>query len=278
MSNIKGTFASLDKAREGAFISYVCAGDPDPEFTVEQVLRLSRAGADIIELGLPFSDPLADGPVIQAAMKRALENGSSTIGLISVIKAIRGAGMRKPLIVMTYYNPILQYGIARFCDALTRSGADGILVVDLPPEESQEIDSKAAACGLDMIRLVTPTTSDERMEHILAAASGFVYAVSAAGTTGVRAELPPSAPALIRRAKEKTSLPVALGFGISTPEQVRSALSYGAAGVVEGSALIAMYASLLGDRTRALDAVESHAKSMKQATVRASALQSQTQC
>lgn len=270
MSGIKRTFASLDEAREGAFIGYVCAGDPDPEFTVEQVLRLSRAGTDIIELGLPFSDPLADGPVIQAAMKRSLENGYSTHAMISTIKAIRKAGMMKPLVVMTYFNPVLQFGIDKFCDALAESGADGVLVVDLPPEESQEIDARSAERGLDMIRLVTPTTSDKRMTRILATASGFVYAVSAAGTTGIRAELPPSAPALIRRAREKTSLPVALGFGISTPEQVRSALSQGASGVVEGSALIATYADLLGDRTRALDAVEAHAKRMKQATVRAS--------
>jgi len=267
MSDIKRTFSSLDDAREGAFISYVCAGDPDPQFTVEQVLRLSGAGADIIELGLPFSDPLADGPVIQAAMKRALENGFSTHALMSTIKAIREAGMRKPMVVMTYYNPILQFGIARFCDALAGSEADGILVVDLPPEESQEIDSRAAACGLDVIRLVTPTTSDLRMEKILATASGFVYAVSAAGTTGVRAQLPPSAPALLKRARAMTSLPVALGFGISTPEQVRSALSLGASGVVEGSALIATYADLLGDRSRALNAVEAHAKKMKQMTI-----------
>jgi tryptophan synthase alpha chain len=270
MSGIKQAFASLDDAREGAFIGYVCAGDPNPQFTVEQVLRLSRAGTDIIELGLPFSDPLADGPVIQAAMKRSLENGFSTSAMISIIKAIREAGMRKPLVVMTYFNPVLQFGITKFCDALAGSGADGILIVDLPPEESKEIDSRAAACGLDMIRLVTPTTSDERMANILAAASGFVYAVSAAGTTGVRAELPPTASALIRRAKERTSLPVALGFGISTPDQVRSALSLGAAGVVEGSALIATYDGLLDDRVRALDAVEAHAKRMKQATVSAS--------
>jgi tryptophan synthase alpha chain len=277
MSDIKRTFASLNEAKEGAFISYVCAGDPDPSFTVDQVLRLSRAGADIVELGLPFSDPLADGPVIQAAMKRALENGSSTLALISTIKAVREKGMMKPIVVMTYFNPILQFGISKFCDALAGSGADGILVVDLPPEESQEVDSRAAECGLDIIRLVTPTTSDRRMEDILSAATGFVYAVSAAGTTGARAELPPSAPALLQRAKARTSLPIALGFGISTPEHVRSALSYGAAGVVEGSALIATYAGLLGDRARALDAVEGHAKRMKQATLGASFHQTQAQ-
>lgn len=269
MSNIKRTFASLSEAGEGAFISYVCAGDPDPEFTVDQVIRLSRAGADIIELGLPFSDPLADGPVIQAAMKRSLENGFSTLAMISTIKTIREKGMGKPIVVMTYFNPILQFGIARFCDALVGSGADGILVVDLPPEESREVDAHAAERGLDVIRLVTPTTNESRMDAILSSASGFVYAVSAAGTTGARAELHPSAHALLRRAKSRTSLPIALGFGISTPEHVRSALSHGAAGVVEGSALIATYTALLGDKARALDAVEEHAKMMKQATVRA---------
>jgi len=267
MSNIMRTFAALNDAREGAYVGYVCAGDPDSSFTVEQVERLSDAGADIIELGLPFSDPLADGPVIQSAMRRALDNGFTTLGMFSIIRAVRRSGVTKPIVVMTYYNPVLQFGAARFCNELSASGADGLLVVDLPPEESRELDSHAAANGLDMIRLVTPTTSDHRMEKILTTASGFVYAVSASGTTGARAKLPNSAPALLKRARAMTSLPVALGFGISAPEQVSAALSLGASGVVEGSALIATYADSLSDRSRALDAVEAHAKRMKQATM-----------
>ena len=267
MSGIQRTFESLRTAGEGAFIAYVCAGDPDPGFTVDQVTQLSNSGADIIELGLPFSDPLADGPVIQSAMKRALDNGFSTLGLLDTIRAVRKARMKKPIVVMTYYNPILKFGTDRFCAELAAAGGDGLLIVDLPPEESREIDSQASARGLDMVRLVTPTTSDARMSKILAGATGYVYAVSAAGTTGVRAEMPASASSLLKRATAKTSLPVALGFGISTPEQVAMALSFGASGVVEGSALIATYSGILHDRSRALSAIGDHAKAMKKATI-----------
>ena len=267
MSEIERTFESLRAAKDGAFIGYVCAGDPDVDFTVDQVIRLSDAGADIIELGHPFSDPVADGPVIQAAMKRSLDHGFRTRDLFNCIRSIREAGVRKPVVAMTYYNPVFQSGPADYCKELASAGADGLLVVDLPPEESGEIDSHARGCGLDLIRLVTPTTNDLRMAMILSGASGFVYVVSAAGTTGARAKLPPSAPPLLKRTKAMTRLPVALGFGISTPAQVAAALSLGASGVVEGSGLIAAYSNLLSDRSIALDSVGDHARQMKQATV-----------
>ncbi|OGS56769.1 MAG: tryptophan synthase subunit alpha [Euryarchaeota archaeon RBG_19FT_COMBO_56_21] len=268
MSRIEKAFRAVLSKGDGAFIAYVCTGDPDPHFTIEQAVRLSDAGADILELGIPFSDPVADGPVIQGAMNRALSGGFATEHIFHVLRSVRRRGVSKPIVIMTYYNPILQYGPDRFCKAAADSGADGLLVVDLPPEESAELDGLAISHGLDVIRLVAPSTSSKRLEHILSGASGFVYAVSVAGTTGARSELPSSAEELVKRVVSMTKLPVALGFGISTPEHVRAALSMGAAGVVEGSGLIAAYSSALPQRPDALDSIERHAREMKRATLR----------
>lgn len=267
MSRIRKAFDDIRSKGDGAFIAYVCVGDPDAHFTVEQVVRLSEAGADILELGLPFSDPVADGPVIQSAMNRALSGGFTTEDIFRVLRSVRGRNIDKPIVIMTYYNPVLQYGPDKFCNAAADAGADGLLIVDLPPEESSELDKLASSRGLDVIRLVAPSTSQERLYEILSGASGFVYAVSVAGTTGARAELPPSAGDLVRRTAARTRLPVALGFGISTPDHVRSALSMGAAGVVEGSGIIAAYSTVLPQREQALDKVERHARDMKLATV-----------
>lgn len=271
MSRIQVAFRECASKGDGAYIAYLCAGDPDHQFTIEQAIRLSDAGADILELGMPFSDPVADGPAIQSAMSRALSGGFATERTFQILRSMRRRGVDKPVVIMTYYNPVLQYGVEDFCKAAADAEADGLLIVDLPPEESSELDSLAALHGLDVIRLVTPTTSDNRLDEILARASGFVYAVSVAGTTGARAELPSTAGDLARRTASRTALPVALGFGISTPDQVRSALSMGASGVVEGSALIARYSKLLDKRMEALELVEQHAREMKQATVGARA-------
>ncbi len=267
MSRIRKAFDDLRSKGDGAFIAYVCAGDPDAHFTVEQVVRLSRAGADIIELGLPFSDPVADGPVIQSAMSRALSGGFATEEAFEVLRSARNRDVDKPIVIMTYYNPVLQYAPDRFCRAAADAGADGLLIVDLPPEESSELDRSASSNGLDIIRLVAPSTSSQRLGEILTGASGFVYAVSVAGTTGARAQLLPSAGELVRRTAASTRLPVALGFGISTPDHVRSALSMGAAGVVEGSGLIATYSEVLHRREEALDNLERHVRQMKRATI-----------
>jgi len=234
---------------------------------LELIKRLSDAGVDVIELGLPFSDPVADGPVIQAAMSRALSRGFSTEKLLEIARSVRKSGIDKPLVVMTYFNPILQYGEEEFCRAAAEAGVDGLLVVDLPPEESAETDGIASSHGLDVIRLVAPSTTSARLEGILSGASGFIYAVSAAGTTGARAELAASADPLLERITSRTRLPVALGFGISAPKHVRAALKAGAAGVVEGSRLIETYAAKLPDRSSALEAVARHAQEMKSATV-----------
>lgn len=267
MSRIDSSFSRLRTAHEGAFIPYVCAGDPNSQFTVEQILRLSRAGADIIELGLPFSDPVADGPVIQAAMGRALAGGFMTEHLLDVIRLVRAEGVEIPLVVMTYFNPLLQYGVERFCESASKAGADGLLVVDLPPEESEELNGSARSWNVDVIRLVAPSTSNLRLKTILSQTSGFVYAVSAAGTTGERASLAASAGLLLGRLRSQTDLPIALGFGISNPTHVREALALGVSGVVMGSALISSYSNLLDTPSRALDSIEQHARRMKVATL-----------
>lgn len=266
MSTLGETFQSLRNSGSGAFIPYVCAGDLDNAFTVELVEALVRAGADIVELGLPFSDPVADGPVIQKAMQRSLSGGFKTAHIFDMISTLRSHGMKQPIVVMTYYNPVLKFGVASFCDRLAEAGADGILAVDLPLEESGELEAAALGRGLDVIRLVAPSTSDSRVDLILSRSSGFVYAVSVSGTTGARDVLPQSAELILKRVVPKSRLPVALGFGISGPEQVRSALEAGASGVVVGSKLVSLYSDGSGARGEALAKVERFAADIKAAT------------
>lgn len=256
----------MKKTGSGAFIPYVCAGDPDKESTVQIVEALLRGGADVVELGLPFSDPVADGPVIQRSMQRSLSGGFKTSDIMETISTLRSRGMSQPIVVMTYYNPVLKFGVDSFCRGLAEAGADGVLVVDLPLEESMELETIASQYGLDIIRLVAPSTSDSRIDLILAKSSGFVYAVSVAGTTGSREVLPESANKLIGRIVKKSRLPVALGFGISGPQQVRQALEAGASGVVVGSKIISAYSDGSGDRSEALARVEHLSTAMKDAT------------
>jgi tryptophan synthase alpha chain len=259
---------AFSKQRGGSvFIPYVCAGDPDKEFTIDVVKSLVRAGADIIELGMPFSDPVADGPVIQQAMNRSLAAGFRCSDLFENISDLRKEGVIQPIVVMTYYNPILRMGVETFCRRMAEAGADGILPVDLPPEESMELDAAAMQHGLDVIRLIAPSTSDSRIDYILSKAQGFVYVVSVDGTTGARDELAHSATELLHRVTSRSKIPVVLGFGISTPEHVREAVSSGASGFVEGSKLISLYSARLNDRQRALDTVSMHASKMKSATI-----------
>ena len=266
MTRISDAFA---QARSSAFIPYVCAGDPDKGFTKELVKVLAGAGSDIIELGMPFSDPVADGPVIQQAMNRSLRAGFRSSDFFELVSDVRTDGVTQPIIVMTYYNPVLRMGVGTFCRRLAKAGADGILPVDLPPEESEELDAAATKHGLDIIRLIAPSTSDARIDYILSKARGFVYVVSVAGTTGARDRLPHSAVELLERVTSRTRLPAVLGFGISSPQHVREALSSGASGVVEGSKLISLYAGGLDDRRTALGSVRAHARQMKDATLNA---------
>jgi tryptophan synthase alpha chain len=266
MNRILSTFESLAEKQSGAYVPYICAGDPDKDFTIKLVNRLCRAGADVLEIGLPFSDPLADGPAIQEAMGRSLAAGFKVAHVFELISVLRDEGVDQPIVLMTYFNPVLQFGLANFCERLASAGGDGILVVDLPIEESEELENAAKASNLDVIRLVAPTTNGARLDVILSKASGFVYIVSVAGVTGARNTFANSAAHIMKRVSARTKLPSVIGFGISRPEHVRQALATGASGVVEGSALISKYSGLLGSREDALEIVEQHAREMKSAT------------
>jgi len=267
VSRIARTFSSLRNSNSGAYIPYVCAGDPNKEFTIALVESLSSSGADIIELGLPFSDPIADGPTIQKAMNRSIAGGFKVKAVFEIASAIRKKGIERPIVLMTYANPALRMGMGKFCRLASESGADAILPVDIPPEESSELDGFAKDNELDLIRLIAPNTSDARLRFILSRASGFVYAVSVAGVTGARNKLDDSATRLLRDVTSRSSLPVVLGFGISRPEHVRDALLAGAAGVVEGSQLVSLYSSSLDDGSKALKVVADHVAEMKAATI-----------
>ena len=229
----------LAQAREegrAALVVYVTAGDPSLAVTVEIAVALYEAGADVVELGIPYSDPLADGPIIQAAGQRALAAGTTVAGVLEAARQI-GARAPVPLVVMTCYNPVLQYGPERFARAAVAAGVQGGLLSDLPPEEGGEWAETAAAQGLETIFLVAPNTELERARLACSMSTGFVYVVSRAGTTGVRESLPEGLPALLAQLREVTDRPLAVGFGISTPEQVRE-VSRVAEGVIVGSAVV----------------------------------------
>ena len=224
--------------REGrkGFIPFITAGDPDLETTRQLIVELARAGATVIELGVPFSDPMADGPVIQRASERALRHG---FGLDEVLKVATAARTQTdvPIILFSYFNPLLQFGLDRLVDEAGKAGLDGILVTDLIPEEAGEFAGALRAHELDMIFLVAPTSTDDRLKMIAERASGFIYAVSRAGVTGAREELSAEAEKLVRRVRQFSDLPVAVGFGISKPEHVLDVLRYADAAVV-GSAIV----------------------------------------
>lgn len=266
MTAISDTFRRLSEAREGAYIPYICCGDCGKDFTLELMTRFERVGADIIELGLPFSDPLADGPTIQAAMMRSLDSGFRVAHIFDTIQDARASGVRAPIVVMTYYNPIVRLGIDEFCSKLASAGGNAILPVDLPIEESGDLDQAARSSSLDVIRLIAPSTAEERAAAILGATTGFAYAVSVSGVTGERSTLPESALSLLRRLRRQSDVPIALGFGVSSPEHARAAMLAGASGVVEGSALINAYMSAESDRSKGLSLAEAHAKGIKGAT------------
>lgn len=236
-SRISDAFMRLRSEGRRGFIPFITAGDPDLETTRALVVALARAGASVIELGVPFSDPVADGPTIQRSSERALRRG---VGLSDVLAVIADARRETdvPVVLFGYFNPVLQFGVERFADEAARAGADGVLVTDLVPEESADFNAALARRGLDQIFLVAPTTSDARLRSIAARASGFVYAVSRAGVTGARTDLSLEAARLVARVREVSDLPVAVGFGISTAAHVAEVWIYADAAVV-GSALVA---------------------------------------
>jgi tryptophan synthase alpha chain len=236
LSRIAETFAQLRTDKRRGFIPFITAGDPTLDATRALIVELARAGAGIIELGVPFSDPMADGPVIQRASERALRRG---VGVAEVFDVLRDARRETdvPVVLFSYYNPLLQYGAERLCQDARRAGVDGMLVTDLAPEEAASFNDALRAHSLDLIFLVAPTSTDARLERIAARASGFIYAVSRAGVTGVQNESSTEAERLVARVRAHTDLPVAVGFGISTREQVADVWRYADAAVV-GSAIV----------------------------------------
>jgi tryptophan synthase alpha chain len=237
---IAGTFSDIRLRKAPGLVTYVTAGDPDLSRT-EGILRaLDRAGADVLEVGVPFSDPLADGPVIQRATERALAAGTTLTGVLDMIERLRPE-LRAPVVLFSYANPILRLGAERFADRAHEAGVDGVLVLDLPIEEAGEFRTMLASRGIDTILLLSPTTTDERLQKAAALGSGFLYAISRLGVTGARDRIADGAREMVQRIRRASDLPVALGFGISTPEHVREVGQWADAAVV-GSALVSVIA------------------------------------
>src|SRR2546423_2125936 len=240
MSRIADTFADLRRENRRGFIPFITAGDPDLQTTKELIVELARVGSTVIELGIPFSDPMADGPVIQRASERALRHGFGIDDVLQVVSDAR-KGTNVPIILFSYFNPLLQFGIERLAREAKGAGVDGVLVTDLVPEEAGEFASILQANDLDMIFLVAPTSTDERLKMVADRASGFIYAVSRAGVTGQRDEMSAEAEKLVNRVRQFSDLPIAVGFGISTPKHVRDVWRYADAAVV-GSAIVKVVA------------------------------------
>jgi tryptophan synthase alpha chain len=273
-TRISKRFAELRAAGELGIVTYITAGDPSLDATLEFVLALADAGADVIELGVPFSDPLADGPTIQRASERALKVGASLAGVLELVRRIRESS-QVPLVLFTYFNPILQMGLEKFAAAAAHAGADGVLVTDLTPEESEDYRRIIHAQNLDTIFLAAPTSDDDRLRKISACSSGFLYLISRTGVTGAKDSLPDDLPGLLRRVRNFTELPVAVGFGISLPGHV-SVLGGLADAAVVGSALVSEIeksssveaaSAALRDRVRMLKEAGRHGLSRREAGI-----------
>lgn len=267
MSRIAEKFRELHRKKEAALIAFVTAGDPTIEDTVDIAKTLEKGGADVIELGLSFSDPIADGPTIQAASQRALKAGMNTDVYFEITKKIR-KNVKVPLVCLTYFNPVVKRGIGRFMKDCNESGIDGVIIPDVPVEEAKEITEKANDNGVDTIFLIAPTTTDERMKKILDSTHGFVYLVSLLGVTGARRELSETVKETLKRARKiaKRKIPLAVGFGISTPKHVREVIALGADGAIVGSAIVNLIAKNSGDREKMLREIYKFVARLKQAT------------
>ncbi len=263
MSRIDRTFNVLKNKGQSALIPFVMAGDPDIKTTEALVFKMAEAGADIIELGVPFSDPLADGPTIQSASQRALQNGVNLKKIFSLTERLKG--IDTPLVLMTYFNPVFRYGIREFAEGCQRSGVDGVIIPDLPPEEAGPWIQEARRTGLDTIFLIAPTSPPGRIRLVSRCTRGFIYYVSITGVTGTRQKLPEELELAVKGIKEQSKKRVAVGFGVSTPEQAK-AISLFADGVIVGSAIVKIIEENLKnpeltDRVR--DFVSSFAKALK---------------
>ncbi len=263
MERLVRCFERVRERDELALVLYVTAGDPSPELTVETVLRGAEAGADVFELGIPFSDPIADGPTIQAAIDRALRRGVRTATVLEMVRVIRERS-EVPLVLMTYFNPVLQYGLERFARDAQRAGVDGVLLTDVPPEEASEWVALASRSQLATIFLLAPTSPETRIRLVVEKSTGFIYCVSRTGVTGERERLPKELPDLVRRIRQHTDKPIAVGFGISKPEHVTAVAKLGTKqdakgwvdGVVVGSALVRMLDEAFGVQAQSQGAKE----------------------
>ncbi|MFJ4588471.1 tryptophan synthase subunit alpha [Pseudomonas moraviensis] len=242
MSRLQSRFADLKQQNRAALVTFVTAGDPDYDTSLAILKGLPAAGADVIELGMPFTDPMADGPAIQLANIRALAAKQNLAKTLQMVREFRQGNSDTPLVLMGYFNPIHKFGVERFIAEAKEAGVDGLIVVDMPPEHNQELCDPAQAAGLDFIRLTTPTTDDARLPRVLNGSSGFVYYVSVAGVTGAGAATLEHVEEAVARLRRHTDLPISIGFGIRTPEQA-AAIARLADGVVVGSALIDHIAS-----------------------------------
>jgi tryptophan synthase alpha chain len=246
MSRIKTRFASLKSNGEKALTVFITAGDPDLATTADLILAMEKAGADIIELGVPFSDPMADGPTIQLASERALTAGTNLPGILEMVKTVRQHS-QIPILLMGYYNPLFLYGVGQFAEEAVAAGVDGVLVVDLPPEESEAegFTLEARKHGLDVIFLLAPTSSEERIDKVLKLGRGFIYYVSVTGVTGARKDVSASLAEEVAKIRDKSAIPVVVGFGISDPAQAGTVAGF-ADGVVVGSALVKLFEKYQG--------------------------------
>jgi tryptophan synthase alpha chain len=242
MSRISARFAELKKANRAAFVPFITAGDPNSETTCALLEKLPAAGADLIELGVPFSDPMADGPAIQASSLRALQAGMTVPKVLELVRKFRRKDQKTPVVLMGYYNPIHAYGTARFAKDAAEAGVDGLITVDLPPEEDDVLRIPAAAQELAIVRLATPTTDEARLRVVLDGAGGFLYYVSIAGITGTKTFTEDDVRAAVARLKAASGLPCAVGFGIKTPEQAGVVAAFADAAVV-GSAIVDIIAA-----------------------------------
>ncbi|MDD2708263.1 MAG: tryptophan synthase subunit alpha [Verrucomicrobiae bacterium] len=245
MNRIDRHFTALRKTGKKAFVAYITAGDHSLDVTASLVREFEKSGVDAVELGVPFSDPLADGAVNQSAADRALRSGTSLAGILRTVEKLRREGAQIPLILFTYFNPIHRYGLKRFVTDAAKAGVDGVLYLDLPPEESGECLDLMESAGLHAIHLVSPTTPDARLARIVRRARGFIYYVSREGVTGMQSKLQGGIAANVARIRRCTKLPLVIGFGISTPAQVKSAASF-ADGCVVGSVIVKRIGELQG--------------------------------
>lgn len=251
-TRIATCFADNAAAGRASLVTFVTAGDPDPVTSLALVKALPGAGADVIELGMPFSDPMADGPAIQWSSMRALKAGMSLKGTLDLVRQFRASNQDTPIVLMGYYNPIYVYGVERFLADAGAAGVDGLIVVDLPPEEDSELCVPAMKAGLNFIRLATPTTDDKRLPAVLANTSGFVYYVSITGITGTATPDFSKVAEAVGRIKRHTGLPVAVGFGVKAPDHA-AAIARGADGVVVGSALVELIRTSLDGEGKATE-------------------------